>query len=189
MHRAPTTSSPFSSDSSTRYFRSDVMSDRGESHPRPRRAHAEKPSARTLPQFRAQLVACCHEGGLTVGGASELARCILTRLNGQVKTGIQLDSDLTNKDRLAEAVFELSTAAPKCLTGVRFHQNCHPSANGGNTWRQLSFAVAMLLPLAYLFACVRQWQPIVNEREAQFPVPHFECLPSGARRICRRSPD
>lgn len=38
--------------------------------------------------------------------------------NWQVKTGIQLDSDLTNKDRLAEAVFELSTAAPKCLTGV-----------------------------------------------------------------------
>ena len=50
--------------------------------------------------------------------ASEQAGCFLTRLSGQVKTGIQLDSDLTNKDRLAEAVFELSTAAPKCLTGV-----------------------------------------------------------------------
>ena len=43
---------------------------------------------------------------------------LLTFGNGQVKTGIQLDSDLTNKDRLADAVFELSTAAPKCLTGV-----------------------------------------------------------------------
>ena len=35
-----------------------------------------------------------------------------------MKTGVQLDSDLTNKDRLAEAVFELSSQAPKCLTGV-----------------------------------------------------------------------
>jgi hypothetical protein len=62
---------------------------------------------------------CAHSGCCGRGGVLLLAsRRMVTRKICQVKTGIQLESDLTNKDRLAEAVFELSTIAPKCLTGV-----------------------------------------------------------------------